>query len=490
MRKHNCTARYLAAAIILLISLSLVAPALGAPPDGSGTQKKPEPPEGAQAFNRTDVTPVAYMHEYAQGAPQVLRFMNMTMELNCSRNVVMNITASPGLRLRYFALNLEADRPLMLRAGFDAEPPPEVPGPQDGLGRFITIEPNATAQIRATLRLFIDEEGLGEELGRNIWVERLRWAYWNGTDWESVESWMDAEGFLVAETHHFSTWTVRQAGPPEVPTPYMPGVPSHTRAYNYTGVTPERFNWSLREREGTLLMFRNTAMMFNCSRKLDLDITVGPQVEQRMFSLQLNPTEPMRLRIQMETNAPLEVEPPQRGIGLYVDIEPNATTPVNARLGLEIDKEAIQARLGRKINATALRWAFWNGVAWEEVESELDENGVLQAETEHFSTWTIVERRGRDIPIPDMPGVPAQTRAFNYTDVTPEGFTWTIRNREAALLMFRKMAMMFNCTEDLDLEITEGPWALRRHRAQRDGTGQRQAGPPHRRGTAQRQAGT
>jgi hypothetical protein len=457
MRKHESVTRHLAAAIILIMSLSLVVPALGAPPDGSGTQKKPEPPEGAQTFNRTEVTPVAYMHEYLRGAPQVLRFMNMTMQLNCSRNMVMNITASPGLKLRYFDLNLEADRPLMLRAGFDVEPPSETPGPQDGLGRFITIEPNATAQIRATLRLFIDEEGLEEELGRNIWIERLRWAYWNGIDWEPVESWMDAEGFLVAETDHFSTWTVRQAGPPEVPTPDMPGVPSHTRAYNYTDVTPERFTWSLREREGTLLMFRNTAMMLNCSRNLDLDITVGPEVEHRMFSLQLNPTEPMRLRIQMETNAPPGIKPPQRVIGLYVGIEPNATTPVNARMGLEIDREAIQARLGREINATALRWAFWNGVAWEEVESELDENGVLHAETEHFSTWTIVERRGRDIPTPDIPGVPAQTRAYNYTDVTPEGFKWSLQKREGTLLMFRNMAMLFNCTEELDLDITSDP---------------------------------
>jgi hypothetical protein len=47
MIKHNSTTRYLATTIILLISLSLVAPALRAPPDSYGKQKKlesePEP---------------------------------------------------------------------------------------------------------------------------------------------------------------------------------------------------------------------------------------------------------------------------------------------------------------------------------------------------------------------------------------------------------------------------------------------------------------
>ncbi|MCK4439193.1 hypothetical protein KAV47_08955, partial [Candidatus Bathyarchaeota archaeon] len=80
-----------------------------------------------------------------------------------------------------------------------------------------------------------------------------------------------------------------------------------------------------------------------------------------------------------------------RSMGTYFEIEPNATAPFNARLGMLIEKDALEAQLGREIDPLELRWAWWNGTAWEEVESILSEDNVLEAETEHFSTWTIVE---------------------------------------------------------------------------------------------------
>jgi hypothetical protein len=42
--------------------------------------------------------------------------------------------------------------------------------------------------------------------------------YWNqtGSKWETVESYIDEEGFLVCDTDHFSTWTVAEMEPEEV----------------------------------------------------------------------------------------------------------------------------------------------------------------------------------------------------------------------------------------------------------------------------------
>ena len=43
------------------------------------------------------------------------------------------------------------------------------------------------------------------------------------------------------------------------------------------------------------------------------------------------------------------------------------------------------------MNASQLRWAYWNGSAWQVVASTLDEENILECETDHFSTWTILE---------------------------------------------------------------------------------------------------
>jgi putative exporter of polyketide antibiotics len=43
--------------------------------------------------------------------------------------------------------------------------------------------------------------------------------YWNQTraQWETVESYMDQNGYLVCNTNHFSTWTVAEIEPEAEP---------------------------------------------------------------------------------------------------------------------------------------------------------------------------------------------------------------------------------------------------------------------------------
>ena len=43
------------------------------------------------------------------------------------------------------------------------------------------------------------------------------------------------------------------------------------------------------------------------------------------------------------------------------------------------------------LESEKLSWAFWNGTHWENVNSTLSEEGVLEADTDHFSVWTITE---------------------------------------------------------------------------------------------------
>jgi len=107
--------------------------------------------------------------------------------------------------------------------------------------------------------------------------------------------------------------------------------------------------------------------------------------------------------VHLEINA--NVTPPsgaialERTLNLYVDIEPNVTVPLNARLRLHIDEAALEGELHRVINASRLTWAYWNRTrtGWVPVESYIDEDGYLVCNTTHFSTWTVVEVTPLDV---------------------------------------------------------------------------------------------
>ncbi len=119
--------------------------------------------------------------------------------------------------------------------------------------------------------------------------------------------------------------------------------------------------------------------------------------------------------MRIHADPPTGIQATNRSMGTYFEIEPNATAPFNARLGMLIEKDALEAQLGREIDPLELRWAWWNGTAWEEVESTLTEDNVLEAETGHFSTWTIVETSLTEPvePTPDDPDPQgAQTNWF------------------------------------------------------------------------------
>jgi hypothetical protein len=51
------------------------------------------------------------------------------------------------------------------------------------------------------------------------------------------------------------------------------------------------------------------------------------------------------------------------------------------------------------IDVSQLTWAYWKGDEWVPVESVINENGYLNARTDHFSTWTITETTHIEEPI-------------------------------------------------------------------------------------------
>jgi len=422
------------AAVLFLMMIFSVSTVLGSGIGGSGSSGPPDPPGGAYRVNMSDTTPHGFIHRYNASGPQVLQFRNMTIQLHANKHMEMNITGEPGLRLHYLDMQLQLQHNLKLNINASFGPPEGIHTPGDGVYHYLEIEPNNTEGIQARMRLYIDNEEIQGLANRSVNRNQLRWCYWSGSDWTPVHSWLDEEGFLVCDTDHFSLWTVREMKkPPSMPTPNIPGIPEHAKSYNYSHMSPQAFQWTIQKNEGAVFQFKNMTMLFNGTKNMEMNITAGDNVEQKLFRLQINPDTPVQLQLNLQMNSPENAEGPENGIGFYANIESNGSGPMDARLGLHVDDAVLSDRLNRAVNASQLRWAYWNGATWQVVASSIDGEGILECETDHFSTWTILEvaQDTPDDPGDDnqggIPGFPYDSVVFGI--ILAALLTYMMRNK-------------------------------------------------------------
>ncbi len=79
----------------------------------------PDPPGTSDSgkslrVNRTDIIPNQYMYNLNGCVPQMFQFQNMVMELNCSRNMTMNMTSEEGVKIQHLAMNIRTERNMYL----------------------------------------------------------------------------------------------------------------------------------------------------------------------------------------------------------------------------------------------------------------------------------------------------------------------------------------------------------------------------------------
>jgi hypothetical protein len=166
----------------------------------------------AQQFDRTDITPNGHIEQVMARTMHVFRYRYMTMLMNGSQHMVLNMTSESQVRARIFGVNVDTDQPLQLQVQMSTTPPNGIPAMQRTINTYWGLEPNATLRLRIRLRLHINSSALNGELNRAVNAEQLQWMYWNQSQkqWEAVESWIDADGYLVCETDHLSVWTVAE----------------------------------------------------------------------------------------------------------------------------------------------------------------------------------------------------------------------------------------------------------------------------------------
>jgi hypothetical protein len=198
--------------VLYIASLSLAYAGAGQTTDAGKILEIPGVPDNAVQYNKTDVTPVAQMEQVMAGEQALFCYRNTTMLMNCTRNCDIVFTADPAVAPKIFGLSIDPNRTMTLTMNLSGSPLEGAQVMERTLNFYMGIEPNATIQLEAQIRLHINQTELSQQLNREVNASRLTWMYWNGTraEWETVPSYMDQNGYLVCNTDHFSTWTVAE----------------------------------------------------------------------------------------------------------------------------------------------------------------------------------------------------------------------------------------------------------------------------------------
>jgi hypothetical protein len=209
-------------ATLLLVALSIpivLAENTQQPTDSqvapSGIGKYPDvpgAPDNAVQYNKTDVTPTQEKEQVKAGEPALFQYRNMTMLMNSSQNCDVVFNSDQGVTPKILGLTVESNQSMKLIMNMSKSPLHGETVMQRTLNFYLEIEPNATVQLQAQIRLHINQTELIGELNREVNVSLLTWLFWNQTNaqWQAVESIMDQNGYLVCNTNHFSTWTVAE----------------------------------------------------------------------------------------------------------------------------------------------------------------------------------------------------------------------------------------------------------------------------------------
>jgi hypothetical protein len=195
-----------------LTPLAIVQAGTEAPYETGKAPYFPGLPDNTVQYNKTDVTPLAQMDKIKAGEPALFYYRNITMLMNCTKNCDIVFTADPSVAPKIFGFSIDPSQTMKLTMNLSGSPLEGAQTMERTLNFYFGIEPNATLQLSAQLRLHINQTELSQQLNREVNASRLTWMFWNGTrgEWEAVDSYMDQNGYLVCDTDHFSAWTVAE----------------------------------------------------------------------------------------------------------------------------------------------------------------------------------------------------------------------------------------------------------------------------------------
>jgi hypothetical protein len=150
---------------------------------------------------------------------------------------------------------------------------------------------------------------------------------------------------------------------------------------------------SIQAMETKVFFYRNFTLMMNCTENCALNMTLDPQVRNRLLTLSVEPNQTMTLTMNVSASPPHGEAVMENNLNFYMGLEPNDNLQLQSQLKLYINQTELSHELGREVKASRLTWMYWNKTEnnWVPVESHMEQNGYLVCNTDHFSTWTVAE---------------------------------------------------------------------------------------------------
>ena len=191
----------------------------------------------------------------------------------------------------------------------------------------------------------------------------------------------------------FSSVTLAQPGESSSGSKIPPDMPVDALQLNKTDITPSGEMESIQAMEAKVFFYRNFTLMMNSTENCALNMTLDPQVKNRLFTLSVEPNQTMTLAMNVSASPPQGKVVMNQTLNFYMGLEPNTNLQLEGQLRLHINQTELSQELGREVNASRLIWHYWNQTQnqWTPVESYMDQNGYLVCNTDHFSTWTVAE---------------------------------------------------------------------------------------------------
>ncbi len=177
-----------------------------------------------------------------------------------------------------------------------------------------------------------------------------------------------------------------------------PDMPQNAVQFNRTDITPSGYLESLQAMETIVCFYKNFTLMMNCTENCELNLTLDPQVRNRIISVSVDPNQTMMLTMNVSASPPQGEAVMERTLNFYMVLETDATLQLQSQLRLHINQTELSTELGREVNASKLIWHYWDPTQnqWTPVESYMDQNGYIVCNTDHFSTWTVAEVENPD----------------------------------------------------------------------------------------------
>ena len=198
----------------------------------------------------------------------------------------------------------------------------------------------------------------------------------------------------------FSSLTLAQPGESSSGSKIPPDMPVGALQLNKTDITPSGEMESIQAMETKVFFYRNFTLMMNCTENCSLNMTLDPQVRNRLLTLSVEPNQTMSLTMNVSASPPQGEAVMENNLNFYMGIEPNDNLQLQSQLKLHINQTELSEELGREVNASRLTWMYWNQTQnqWTPVESQMDQNGYIVCNTDHFSTWTVAEYDPKLVP--------------------------------------------------------------------------------------------